>query len=567
MSKEDPIRLVVKHTFLELESKDNEPKVELETRRKSDSNVGELPTFLNGAPGKAGKQVRDKRGDVAEANRGADGGSQRSDTSEVADDTQETNDAIARSSLMSIMTGYGWDDQELPAWARASMVGARSSGNRGSTMSHRGSKNHRGSYKESMSRQGSDRMSRKGSSRRGSNMEDQMTRHASWMSYTTDMGDYDEDYCQFMGSRPPAMPFTPARGSDAGSRVPPSMMAPPPLPGGMVPPPAGPGHPVGPPGGNLQVPPCHSGSWPPGQPPPPMYYPHMPGMMPPPVGPLPPPFGGCWPPGCFGGLGWPPPAPYPAHSQGHAGGKTRTKEERSRTTSSVGESQAQGTTVDPAKRTTVMLRNMPEKYLRDDLTRMLDNSGFTALYDFVYMPMNFRTKASFGYAFVNMVSHDDAQRCHDKFQGFKDWGVVTEKVCEVSWSDMHQGLSAHIDRYRNSPVMHESVPDEYKPVMYSGGTRATFPAPTKKIRQPRIRRLTDGDENDDAEDPEDGALSGSPLSLPMPMQHCPLPGDGVQVPMSPQAGMAPSMAPPASLSPMHAPCAEAPQSAPWQPPR
>mmetsp|Transcript_54740 Transcript_54740/g.116907 ORF Transcript_54740/g.116907 Transcript_54740/m.116907 type:complete len:610 (-) Transcript_54740:159-1988(-) len=168
-------------------------------------------------------------------------------------------------------------------------------------------------------------------------------------------------------------------------------------------------------------------------------------------------------------------------------------------------------------KTTVMMRNMPETYLRDDLTAMLNREGFLGKYDFVYMPMNFRTKASFGYAFVNLVTHDDAQCCHDKFQGFADWQVPTAKICEVSWSDMHQGLAAHVDRYRNSPVMHDSVPDEYKPVMYQDGVRALFPPPTKKLRQPRIRRLTEGNEEDD-EGNEDGIMPSpsSPSRVPMP---------------------------------------------------
>ena len=28
------------------------------------------------------------------------------------------------------------------------------------------------------------------------------------------------------------------------------------------------------------------------------------------------------------------------------------------------------------------------------------------------------------------------------------------KVCRVTWSGPHQGLAAHVERYRNSPVMH-----------------------------------------------------------------------------------------------------------------
>jgi len=152
--------------------------------------------------------------------------------------------------------------------------------------------------------------------------------------------------------------------------------------------------------------------------------------------------------------------------------------------------------------TTVMLRNLPETYSRNMLVSLLDRHGFHGKYDFVYMPMNFRTKASFGYAFVNFVMPVDAQSCHTEFQGFASWDVASQKVCDVSWSNMHQGLAAHIERYRNSPVMHESVPDEYKPAVYSKGQRAVFPGPTKKLRVPRIRRPNaDADGEDGLDDP------------------------------------------------------------------
>mmetsp|Transcript_3966 Transcript_3966/g.11911 ORF Transcript_3966/g.11911 Transcript_3966/m.11911 type:complete len:587 (-) Transcript_3966:73-1833(-) len=157
----------------------------------------------------------------------------------------------------------------------------------------------------------------------------------------------------------------------------------------------------------------------------------------------------------------------------------------------------------PKPRTTVMLRNLPEGFSRSMLIRMLDEAGFVGFYDFVYMPMNFRTKSSFGYAFVNLVAPHVAQYCYDHFQGFRRWGVQTDKVCEVSWSDMHQGLMAHIHRYRNSPVMHESVPDEYKPVVYARGVRVPFPPPTKKLRVPRIRRSPEGFGDDLEDDGED----------------------------------------------------------------
>jgi hypothetical protein len=163
----------------------------------------------------------------------------------------------------------------------------------------------------------------------------------------------------------------------------------------------------------------------------------------------------------------------------------------------------------PELQTTVMMRNLPESYTRNKLQDLLDQYGFKGQYDFIYMPMNFRTKASFGYAFVNFIGHMEAQCCADEFQGFTSWDVESEKVCDVSWSEMHQGHVEHIDRYRNSPVMHESVPDEYKPAVFIGGTgdRAQFPPPTKKLRMPRIRRT--GAEGDADGDGDGDVLGGT----------------------------------------------------------
>lgn len=159
-----------------------------------------------------------------------------------------------------------------------------------------------------------------------------------------------------------------------------------------------------------------------------------------------------------------------------------------------------------------MLRNLPEGFSRDQLCELFDRAGFHSQYDFVYIPTNFRTKVSFGYAFVNLRSPEQALAFHDHFQGFEGWGVKTDKICDVSWSDCHQGLSAHIERYRNSPVMHELVPDEYKPAMFDNGVRIGFPLPTKKIRLPRVRRLPSdgaGEEGDDDDDDANGEETGA----------------------------------------------------------
>eukprot|EP00933_Yihiella_yeosuensis_P035921 TRINITY_DN29595_c0_g1_i1.p1 TRINITY_DN29595_c0_g1~~TRINITY_DN29595_c0_g1_i1.p1 ORF type:complete len:389 (-),score=78.59 TRINITY_DN29595_c0_g1_i1:131-1297(-) len=136
--------------------------------------------------------------------------------------------------------------------------------------------------------------------------------------------------------------------------------------------------------------------------------------------------------------------------------------------------------------TTVMMRNIPNNYTRDMLLEMLDNEGFAGYYDFLYLPMDFGRNANLGYAFVNLVDAKTADHFWRVFDGFSRWALPTAKVCELGWSGPHQGLKAHIDRYRNSPVMHVSVPDEFKPMVFSSGVRKEFPSPTRAVKPPFI---------------------------------------------------------------------------------
>jgi len=138
-------------------------------------------------------------------------------------------------------------------------------------------------------------------------------------------------------------------------------------------------------------------------------------------------------------------------------------------------------------RTTVMLRNLPNNYSRKMLIEMIDTEGFVGRYDFVYLPMDFNTRACLGYAFINLLNTTIAREFWNKFNGFSRWVIPSRKLCGVSWSNPHQGLQSNIDRYRNSPVMHEAVPVDYKPMLLVNGLPALFPPPTKKIRVPRIR--------------------------------------------------------------------------------
>lgn len=141
----------------------------------------------------------------------------------------------------------------------------------------------------------------------------------------------------------------------------------------------------------------------------------------------------------------------------------------------------------PPSPTTVLLKNIPEQYTREMLLETLNAQGFSSRFDFIYAPIDFGTRTSFGYAFINLVTADDADSFMETFQDFTSWSEPTSKVADVDWSD-RQGLDTMIDRYRNSPLMHARVPDEAKPIILQDGQRVEFPAPTQPLKPLRVRQ-------------------------------------------------------------------------------
>lgn len=138
-------------------------------------------------------------------------------------------------------------------------------------------------------------------------------------------------------------------------------------------------------------------------------------------------------------------------------------------------------------RTTVMLRGFPESYSRAMVLRLLDDEGFFGRYNFVYLPVDFKRQKNLGYALINLVSASEAMRFGRHFEGYSKWSESSESACTVAWCSPQQGLQAHIERYRNSPVMHESVPEEWRPLLLMHGIPVPFPPPTMKIKAPKLK--------------------------------------------------------------------------------
>jgi len=186
------------------------------------------------------------------------------------------------------------------------------------------------------------------------------------------------------------------------------------------------------------------------------------------------------------------PQAYPKAKSGRANKKNAAAEVRDKTWSFGSDSTAASMNEQTEQsgeggRTTVMMRNIPNDYSGEMLLALLDEHGFEGCYKLVYLPMDYHCKAGLGYAFIDLTTPEEAERFRQVFEGFCKWKVASAKKCSVGWSTL-QGVQAHVDRYRNSPVMHDEVPTEFKPMLFENGRPVQLPPPTKSIRAPRVKK-------------------------------------------------------------------------------
>lgn len=125
------------------------------------------------------------------------------------------------------------------------------------------------------------------------------------------------------------------------------------------------------------------------------------------------------------------------------------------------------------EQTTVMLRNIPNKYTQRMLLDQMSALGYEGHYDFFYLPIDFRNRCNVGYAFINFTTGAIASKFKNHLHGYRLTGFNSQKICEVSYARV-QGLKANIQHYRNSPVNGISIP-EYRPLLFSNGLEIQFP--------------------------------------------------------------------------------------------
>lgn len=101
--------------------------------------------------------------------------------------------------------------------------------------------------------------------------------------------------------------------------------------------------------------------------------------------------------------------------------------------------------------TTVMMRNLPNKYTQQMLLMEVNSCGFGGTFDFLYLPIDAETAANRGYAFLNFLDPSSAWMFRCMFEGRKMSRFNSKKVISVVPATL-QGFDANYAHYTRARV-------------------------------------------------------------------------------------------------------------------
>lgn len=112
-----------------------------------------------------------------------------------------------------------------------------------------------------------------------------------------------------------------------------------------------------------------------------------------------------------------------------------------------------GSTAPPewGETTTVMMRNIPNKYTQRMLLTEVNEAGFLGTFDFLYLPIDTETNANKGYCFMNFVSPQSAWLFKMTYEGRSMNNFNSNKVVSVAPATL-QGFEANYAHYASARV-------------------------------------------------------------------------------------------------------------------
>jgi len=127
-------------------------------------------------------------------------------------------------------------------------------------------------------------------------------------------------------------------------------------------------------------------------------------------------------------------------------------------------------------RTTLMIKNIPNKYTQKMLLSTVDETH-KGLYDFFYLPIDFKNKCNVGYAFINFIDPKSIVSFYQQLHNTKWEKFNSEKVCNIAYARI-QGKDNLIAHFQNSSLMSEDK--KCRPIIFHStgpkmGQQAPFP--------------------------------------------------------------------------------------------
>ena len=112
--------------------------------------------------------------------------------------------------------------------------------------------------------------------------------------------------------------------------------------------------------------------------------------------------------------------------------------------------------------TTAMVRNIPAKFTQALFLSSLRSSFNTGVIDFLYLPVDFGTRKSLGYCFINFDSNDSLNRFFMTFEGHQ-LSPNSPKTLAITSAKV-QGFEKNYNLFKASSVM-TMAPMEYRPMV------------------------------------------------------------------------------------------------------
>ncbi|KAG2310067.1 hypothetical protein Bca4012_024586 [Brassica carinata] len=143
------------------------------------------------------------------------------------------------------------------------------------------------------------------------------------------------------------------------------------------------------------------------------------------------------------------------------------------------------------RRTTLMIKNIPNKYTSKMLLAAIDEYC-KGTYDFFYLPIDFKNKCNVGYAFINLTKPENIVPLYKAFDGKKWEKFNSEKVASLAYGRI-QGQSALIAHFQNSSLMNEDK--RCRPILFhttgpNAGEQEPFPMGSNIRSRPGKHRTT-----------------------------------------------------------------------------